>query len=105
MSGILADVAAGKFSKSPASEYNTVSVLKSYADGAKSNLSAGLLNDYATAKRKVAEMVETPSSAFGEVALQGNPFYNFMQQRNIGQQKQTAQSNLFEPYLQEQGIV
>jgi len=105
MSGILADVAAGKFSKSPASEYNTRSVLKSYYEGADDTLSAGLLNDYATAKRKVAEMVETPSSVFGEVALQGNPFYNFMQQRNIGQQQQIAQSNLFEPYLQEQGIV
>lgn len=105
MSGILADVAAGKFSKSPASEYNTRSVLKSYYEGADNTLSAGLLNDYATAKRKVAEMVETPSSAFGEVALQGNPFYNFMQQRNIGQQQQIGQSNLFEPYLQQQGIV
>jgi hypothetical protein len=50
-------------------------------------------------------MVETPSSVFGEVALQGNPFYNFMQQRNIGQQQQMGQSNLFEPYLQQQGIV
>ena len=105
MSGILADVAAGKFSKSPASEYNTRSVLKSYYEGADDTLSAGLLNDYATAKRKVAEMVETPSSVFGEVALQGNPFYNFMQQRNIGQQQQIGQSNLFEPYLQQQGIV
>ena len=122
MGGILGDIASGKFSKSPASEYNTVSVLKSYADGAKSNLSAGLLNDYATAKRKVAEMVETPSSPFGEVALQGNPFYNFMQQRDIGKrnleannifsnflqtmpQSQQVQSGLFEPYLQEQGIV
>jgi len=100
MSGILADVAAGKFSKSPASEYNTRSVLKSYYEGADDSLSAGLLNDYATAKRKVAEMIETPSSAFGQVALQGNPFYNFMQQRNIGQQQQIAQSNIFEPYLQ-----
>jgi hypothetical protein len=105
MSGILADVAAGKFSKSPASEYNTRSVLKSYYEGADNTLSSGLLNDYATAKRKVAEMVETPSSVFGEVALQGNPFYNFMQQRNIGQQQQMGQSNLFEPYLQQQGIV
>lgn len=105
MSGILADVAAGKFSKSPASEYNTRSVLKSYYEGADNTLSSGLLNDYATAKRKVAEMVETPSSVFGEVALQGNPFYNFMQQRNIGQQQQIGQSNLFEPYLQQQGIV
>ena len=100
MSGILADVAAGKFSKSPASEYNTRSVLKSYYEGADDSLSAGLLNDYATAKRKIAQMVETPSSAFGELALQGNPFYNFMQQRNIGKQQQIAQSNIFEPYLQ-----
>ena len=105
MGGILADVAAGKFSKSPASEYNTRSVLKSYYEGANNTLSSGLLNDYATAKRKVAEMVETPSSVFGEVALQGNPFYNFMQQRNIGQQQQIGKSNLFEPYLQQQGIV
>lgn len=104
MSGILADVASGKYSKSPASEYNTRSVLKSYYEGADSNLSAGLLNDYGNAKKKVAEMIETPSSVFGEVALQGNPFYNFMRERNIGQSREPLQG-LFQPYLQEKGIV
>jgi len=123
MSGILADVAAGKYSKSPASEYNTRSVLDAYSNqNMNSSLSAGLLNDYNTAKQKVANMVETPSSQFGELAMQGNPFYNFMQQRNIGKaqeaasnifqnyvanmpQSETPQQNIFDPYLQEKGIV
>lgn len=104
MSGILADVAAGKFSKSPASEYNTRSVLKSYYDGSEGSLGADILNNYANAKKKVAEYTSTPSSVFGEVALQGNPFYNFMQERNIGQST-TPPQGLFEPYLQEKGIV
>lgn len=104
MSGILADVAAGKFSKSPASEYNTRSVLKSYMDGSEGSLGSELLNNYANAKKKVAEYTSTPSSAFGEVALQGNPFYNFMQERNIGQST-TPPQGLFEPYLKQQGIV
>lgn len=104
MSGILADVAAGKFSKSPASEYNTRSVLKSYYNGSEGSLGADILNNYANAKKKVAEYTSTPSSVFGEVALQGNPFYNFMQERNIGQST-TPPQGLFEPYLQEKGIV
>jgi len=122
-SGILADVSSGKYSKSPASEYNTRSVLDAYSNqNMNSSLSAGLLNDYNTAKQKVANMVETPSSQFGELAMQGNPFYNFMQQRNIGKaqdaasnifqnyvanmpQSETPQENIFEPYLQEKGIV
>ena len=104
MSGILADVAAGKFSKSPASEYNTRSVLKSYYEGSDNSLSAGLLNDYASAKRKVAEMVETPSSIYGQVALEGNPFYNFMRERNIGQSRKPLQG-LFEPFLEKENIM
>jgi len=104
MSSILADVAAGKYSKSPASEYNTRSVLQSYYNGADNSLSAGLLNDYGNAKKKVAEMIESPSSIFGEVALQGNPFYNFMKERNIGQSRQPLQG-LFKPYLEEKGII
>jgi len=104
MGGILADVASGKFSKSPASEYNTRSVLKSYYNGSEGSLGADILNNYANAKKKVAEYTSTPSSVFGEVALQGNPFYNFMQERNIGQST-TPPQGLFEPYLQEKGIV
>lgn len=104
MSSILADVAAGKYSKSPASEYNTRSVLQSYYNGADNSLSAGLLNDYGNAKKKVAEMIESPSSIFGEVALQGNPFYNFMKERNIGQSRQPLQG-LFKPYLEKKGII
>ena len=104
MSGILADVAAGKYSKSPASEYNTRSVLKSYYEGSDSSLGSDILNRYGEAKKKVAEYVSTPSSVFGEVALQGNPFYNFMQERNIGQST-TPPQGIFEPYLQEKGIV
>lgn len=104
MSGILADVASGKYSKSPAAEYNTRSVLDAYYNGSDSSLSGELLNDYGNAKKKVAEIIETPSSQFGQLALQGNPFYNFMQQRNIGQSREPLQG-LFEPYLQEKGIV
>jgi len=122
-SGILADVASGKYSKSPASEYNTRSVLDAYSNqNMGSSLSAGLLADYNAAKQKVATMVETPSSQFGQLAMQDNPFYNFMQQRNIGKapeaanvifqnyvsnmpQNEVPQQNIFEPYLQEKGIV
>lgn len=104
MSGILADVAAGKFSKSPASEYNTRSVLKSYYEGSDSNLSADLLNKYSEAKKKVATMIERPSSPFGAVALQDNPFYTFMQQRNIGQTQQ-APTGLFDDFMKQQGII
>lgn len=122
-SGILADVASGKYSKSPASEYNTRSVLDAYSNqNMDSSLSAGLLNDYNAAKQKVAASIENPSSSFGELAMQGNPFYNFMKQRNIGKapeamnnifqnylqnmpQGQQNQQNIFEPYLQEKGIV
>ena len=122
-SGILADVASGKYSKSPASEYNTRSVLDAYSNqNMGSSLSAGLLADYNAAKQKVATMVETPSSQFGQLAMQDNPFYNFMQQRNIGKapeaanvifqnyvsnmpQNEMPQQNIFEPYLQEKGIV
>ena len=122
-SGILADVASGKYSKSPASEYNTRSVLDAYSNqNMESSLSAGLLSDYNAAKQKVATMIETPSSQFGQLAMQDNPFYNFMQQRNIGKAPEAAnvifqnyvsnmpqnnvpQQNIFEPYLQEKGIV
>ena len=122
-SGILADVASGKYSKSPASEYNTRSVLDAYSNqNMDSSLSAGLLSDYNAAKQKVATMVETPSPQFGQLAMQDNPFYNFMQQRNIGKapeaanvifqnyvsnmpQNEVPQQNIFEPYLQEKGIV
>ena len=121
-SGILADVASGKYSKSPASEYNTRSVLDAYSNqNMDSSLSAGLLADYNAAKQKVATMVETPSSQFGQLAMQDNPFYNFMQQRNIGKAPEAANvifqnyvsnmpqneisQNIFEPYLQEKGIV
>tara|TARA_E500000318_G_C3494799_1_gene185914 strand:- start:9 stop:839 length:831 start_codon:yes stop_codon:yes gene_type:complete len=122
MSGILSDVASGKFSKSPAAEYNTRSVLDAYYNGKDGSLGNDILNRYGEAKKKVAEYISTPSSAFGEVALQGNPFYNFMQQRDIGKrvqnvqnifggflsnmpQSQQTQPNIFEPYLQEKGIV
>lgn len=122
MSGILSDVASGKFSKSPAAEYNTRSVLDAYYNGKDGSLGSDILNRYGEAKKKVAEYISTPSSAFGEVALQGNPFYNFMQQRDIGKrvqnvqnifggflsnmpQSQQTQPNIFEPYLQEKGIV
>jgi len=103
MSGILAEVAKGTFSKSPASEYNTRSVLRSYYDGAENNMST-LLNDYATAKKKVATIIETPSSTHGQIALEGNPFYNFMQERKIGQPYDPVKG-LFDPYLRQQGII
>lgn len=104
-SGILADVASGKYSKSPASEYNTRSVLDAYSNqNIESSLSAGLLSNYNEAKKKVAEYTSTPSSVYGELALQGNPFYNFMQQRKIGQSTLPPQG-LFDTYLQEKGIV
>ena len=104
MSGILADVASGKYSRSPASEYNTRSVLKSYYEGSDGSLGADILNSYSEAKKKVAEYTSTPSSVYGELALQGNPFYNFMQQRKIGQST-TPPQGLFDTYLQEKGIV
>lgn len=103
MGGILAEVAKGTFSKSPASEYNTRSVLKSYYDGAENNMST-LLNDYAIAKKKVATIIETPSSTHGQIALEGNPFYNFMQERKIGQPYDPVKG-LFDPYLKQQGII
>jgi len=103
MSGILAEVAKGTFSKSPASEYNTRSVLKSYYDGAENNMST-LLNDYAIAKKKVATIIETPSSTHGQIALEGNPFYNFMKERKIGQPYDPVKG-LFDPYLRQQGII
>lgn len=122
-SGILSDVSNGKYSKSPAAEYNTRSVLDAYYNqDMDSSLSAGLLNDYNNAKQKVANIVENPSSSFGELAMQGNPFYNFMKQRNIGQaqeavsnvfqnyvenmpQSEQAPGDIFQPYLQEKGIL
>jgi len=103
MGGILAEVAKGTFSKSPASEYNTRSVLKSYYDGAENNMST-LLNDYAIAKKKVATIIETPSSTHGQIALEGNPFYNFMKERKIGQPYDPVKG-LFDPYLKQQGII
>lgn len=122
MGNILADISTGKYSKSPAAEYNTRSVLDAYYNGKDGSLGNDILNRYGEAKKKVAEYVSTPSSVFGEVALQGNPFYNFMQQRDIGKNTQDAQNifgsflsnmpqsqqtqpNIFEPYLQEKGIV
>ena len=63
-----------------------------------------LIVRYGEAKKKVAEYTSTPSSVYGELALQGNPFYNFMQQRKIGQST-TPPQGLFDTYLQEKGIV
>jgi len=103
MSAILADVAAGKYSKSPVSEYNTRSVLAAYLGSPDSSNTSGLLSDYNNAKTKVNSIISNRSN-IGKLAINESPFYNFLTTNKIGQ-SQTTQRDIFKPYLQQRGLI
>jgi hypothetical protein len=103
MSNILADVASGKYSKSPVSEYNTRSVMAAYLDSPDSSNTAGLLSDYNNAKTKVNSIISNRSNV-GKLAINESPFYNFLTSNKIGQ-SQSTQRDIFKPYLQQRGLI
>jgi hypothetical protein len=103
MSAILADVAAGKYSKSPASEYNTKSVMAAYLGSPDSSNTSGLLSDYNNAKTKVNSIISNRSNV-GKLAINESPFYNFLTSNKIGQ-SQGTQRDIFKPYLQQRGLI
>ena len=103
MSAILADVAAGKYSKSPASEYNTKSVMAAYLGSPDSSNTSGLLSDYNNAKTKVNSIISNRSNV-GKLAINESPFYNFLTSNKIGQ-SQSTQRDIFKPYLQQRGLI
>ena len=103
MSAILADVAAGKYSKSPVSEYNTKSVMAAYLGSPDSSNTSGLLSDYNNAKIKVNSIISNRSNV-GKLAINESPFYNFLTTNKIGQ-SQTTQRDIFKPYLQQRGLI
>jgi hypothetical protein len=103
MNSILADVAAGKYSKSPVSEYNTRSVLAAYLGSPDSSNTSGLLSDYNNAKTKVNSIISNRSNV-GKLAINESPFYNFLTTNKIGQ-SQGTQRDIFKPYLQQRGLI
>ena len=103
MSAILADVAAGKYSKSPASEYNTKSVMAAYLGSPDSSNTSGLLSDYNNAKTKINSIISNRSNV-GKLAINESPFYNFLTSNKIGQ-SQGTQRDIFKPYLQQRGLI
>ena len=103
MSAILADVAAGKYSKSPVSEYNTKSVMAAYLGSPDSSNTSGLLSDYNNAKTKVNSIISNRSNV-GKLAINESPFYNFLTSNKIGQ-SQGTQRDIFKPYLQQRGLI
>jgi len=103
MSAILADVAAGKYSKSPVSEYNTKSVMAAYLGSPDSSNTSGLLSDYNNAKIKVNSIISNRSNV-GKLAINESPFYNFLTTNKIGQ-SQSTQRDIFKPYLQQRGLI
>ena len=103
MNSILADVAAGKYSKSPASEYNTKSVMAAYLGSPDSSNTSGLLSDYNKAKTKVNSIISNRSNV-GKLAINESPFYNFLTTNKIGQ-SQGTQRDIFKPYLQQRGLI
>ena len=103
MSAILADVAAGKYSKSPVSEYNTRSVMAAYLGSPDSSNTSGLLSDYNNAKTKVNSIISNRSNV-GKLAINESPFYNFLTSNKIGQ-SQGTQRDIFKPYLQQRGLI
>jgi hypothetical protein len=103
MNAILADVAAGKYSKSPVSEYNTRSVLAAYLGSPDSSNTSGLLSDYNNAKTKVNSIISNRSNV-GKLAINESPFYNFLTTNKIGQ-SQSTQRDIFKPYLQQRGLI
>jgi hypothetical protein len=103
MNAILTDVAAGKYSKSPVSEYNTRSVLAAYLGSPDSSNTSGLLSDYNNAKTKVNSIISNRSNV-GKLAINESPFYNFLTTNKIGQ-SQSTQRDIFKPYLQQRGLI
>jgi hypothetical protein len=103
MNAILTDVAAGKYSKSPVSEYNTRSVLAAYLGSPDSSNTSGLLSDYNNAKTKVNSIISNRSNV-GKLAINESPFYNFLTSNKIGQ-SQGTQRDIFKPYLQQRGLI
>jgi hypothetical protein len=103
MNAILADVAAGKYSKSPVSEYNTRSVMAAYLGSPDSSNTSGLLSDYNNAKTKVNSIISNRSNV-GKLAINESPFYNFLTTNKIGQ-SQSTQRDIFKPYLQQRGLI
>ena len=103
MSAILADVAAGKYSKSPVSEYSTKSVMAAYLGSPDSSNTSGLLSDYNKAKTKVNSIISNRSNV-GKLAINESPFYNFLTSNKIGQ-SQGTQRDIFKPYLQQRGLI
>ena len=103
MNAILTDVAAGKYSKSPVSEYNTRSVLAAYLGSPDSSNTSGLLSDYNKAKTKVNSIISNRSNV-GKLAINESPFYNFLTSNKIGQ-SQGTQRDIFKPYLQQRGLI
>tara|TARA_R110000823_G_scaffold124187_1_gene250568 strand:+ start:643 stop:1392 length:750 start_codon:yes stop_codon:yes gene_type:complete len=103
MGTILQEIAAGKYSKSPASEFNTRSVMAAYYDSPDSSNTAGLLADYNKAKTKVNSIITKPSN-MGKLAINDSPFYNFLQKNKVGF-SQNTQPDIFKPYLEKQGLI
>jgi hypothetical protein len=103
MGTILQEIADGKYSKSPASEFNTRSVMAAYYDSPDSSNTAGLLADYNKAKTKVNSIITKPSN-MGKLAINDSPFYNFLQKNKVAF-SQNTQPDIFKPYLEKQGLI